>query len=137
VAAASVQAEVIAMTTTETNRLVLTGRLTTDPQVRELPSGDDLVTFRLSVPRAPTPGVSGSRRTHDWFDCAVWGGRARVTALAWQAGDTVRLEGALRRRFFAGAAGAQTRVEVEVLAGRRLARATEGDRRQSRRAAPQ
>jgi single-strand DNA-binding protein len=37
--------------------------------------------------------------------------------------DRVEIEGALRRRFFRDGSGASTRLEVEVLAGRRVERA--------------
>jgi single-strand DNA-binding protein len=116
-------------TTAATNRLVLVGRLTAPPTVRDLPSGDELVTFRLSVARTATPGTARSRLRHDWFDCSVWGGRVRASARGWAAGDVVRLEGVLRRRYLTGAAGGHSRVEVEVLAGRRLTRAADGDQR--------
>jgi single-strand DNA-binding protein len=120
------------------NHVVLAGRLATTPEARTLPSGDELVTFRLVVPRAArAPGV---RAASDWFECVVWGGRVRASARRWVAGDVVRLEGALRRRYFTTEAGRQSRVEVEVLGGRRASRGTadegaRGDRRQSGRAA--
>src|SRR5688572_22342661 len=41
-----------------TNDVRLVGRLSAEPAVVELPSGDALVTFRISVPRAsPTRGA--------------------------------------------------------------------------------
>jgi single-strand DNA-binding protein len=138
---------VIDVTTTDleedpatTNSLTLTGRLATAPELRILPSGDELVTFRLVVPRPPR--APGLRASSDWFDCAVWGGRVRATARRWSAGDVVRVDGALRRRYFTTQAGRQSRLEVEVLGGRRLSRATgdgapKSDRRQSGRAAPE
>ena len=42
-----------------TNDVRLVGRLTAEPAVVELPSGDALVTFRISVPRAsPARGAA-------------------------------------------------------------------------------
>jgi hypothetical protein len=41
----------------------------------------------------------------------------------WHVADEVVVEGALRRRFYRGAGGASTRLEVEVLKARRVARA--------------
>lgn len=116
------------------NQVTLTGRLTTTPEVRELPSGDPLVTFRLSVPRQATRRRVGSRGTSDWFDCAVWGARVRRSVTRWTTGDRVILTGTLRRRHFRVGGALQTRVEVEVLTGRRLARSEEGHRAQSGRA---
>lgn len=66
----------------------------------------------------------GSRQISDWVDCAAWGGRARTRAAAWAPDDEVEVRGALRRRFYRTAAGAATRLEVEMLAGKRLRRAS-------------
>ncbi|WP_310963351.1 single-stranded DNA-binding protein [Nocardioides terrisoli] len=118
------------------NQVVLTGRLTRAPELRELPSGDSLVTFRLSVPRS-APTRTG-RRAADWFDCAVWTGRLRTSTSRWLPGDEVTVSGALRRRHFRVAGGVpRTTVEVEVLAARRLTRGRRPDRAQSVRASPQ
>ncbi|MDQ6935965.1 MAG: single-stranded DNA-binding protein [Actinomycetota bacterium] len=125
-----------------TNKVSLSGRVNSAPTVRELPSGDSLVTFRLVVPRAKTTARAAgrtSKQVSDWLDCAVWSGRARRKALSWRVGDQVEVTGALRRRFFRSASGgaAATRVEVEVLSGRVLRRAGPNDRQESGRAQAQ
>lgn len=106
------------------NEVRLVGRVTSAGVERELPSGDRVLGFRMSVARSRSPMTAGSRQTSDWMDCAVWGGRVRRSAASWKVGDLVEVQGALRRRFFRGGQGAAgTRVEVEVLTGRRLERA--------------
>ncbi len=101
--------------------VVLTGRVTTGPEERVLPSGDRVVSFRVSVPRRPTPLGRGSRQRSDWIDCVTGSARCRRSVLRWSVGDVVEVEGVLRRRFLRapGPAGS-TRLEVEMLAGRRL-----------------
>ena len=106
------------------NVVRLRGKVSTPPEERELPSGTTIVTVRLSVPRDPSPMTTGSRQTTDWVDCAAWGGRARRSVVGWRAGDVVELEGALRRRFYRGGTGTSTRLEVEVLSARMVARAS-------------
>jgi single-strand DNA-binding protein len=64
-----------------------------------------------------------SKQVSDWVDCAAWGGRVRRSVSSWQVDDRVEIEGALRRRFFRDGGGASTRLEVEVLTGRRVGRA--------------
>jgi len=64
------------------------------------------------VPRGPGEPV-------DTIDLACWSARARRAALHCSDGDVVRVEGALRRRFFRTPGGPASRYEVEV---RRLAR---------------
>jgi single-strand DNA-binding protein len=110
-----------------TNRVVLRGRVSTAAEERELPSGTTIATVRLSLAREATPMTSGSRQTHDWVDCAAWGGRARRTVAGWREGDVVEVEGALRRRFYRAAGATSTRLEVEVLAARTLVRAPVAD----------
>lgn len=109
------------------NVVTLRGRLSSEPAVRDLPSGDAVLTFRVVVRRGrDSPMTRGSRQVSDWVDCAVWGGRVRTSAGGWHLGDEVELRGALRRRFYRTPAGSATRVEVEVLAGKRLRRGEPG-----------
>lgn len=102
------------------NEVRLVGRISQDPEVRELPSGDTLWTFRVVVDRVGDRG--GSKQTVDVLDCAVWRRRVQRSVARWQAGDVVQLDGAIRRRFFRGAGGTASRVEVEVSAGRLIRR---------------
>jgi single-strand DNA-binding protein len=104
------------------NEVVLTGRVSSDPLERELPSGDRLVGFRLVMARSRSPMTAKSRQVSDWVDCAAWGGRVRRTVVGWRIGDEVEVSGALRRRFYRNGSGTTTRVEVEVLGARRLVR---------------
>jgi single-strand DNA-binding protein len=101
----------------------LAGRVSSAPVERELPSGDRVVTFRLVMTREQTVMTAKSKQVSDWVDCAAWGGRVRRSVATWQVNDQVEVEGALRRRFFRDAGGASSRVEVEVLTGRRTERA--------------
>lgn len=105
------------------NVVRLRGKVSTAPEPRELPSGTSIVTLRISVTREESPMTKGSRQTTDWVDCSAWSSKTRRTASGWRAGDIVEVEGALRRRFYRGGAGASTRLEVEMLGGRVVARA--------------
>jgi single-strand DNA-binding protein len=109
------------------NCVELCGRLTSAPVARELPSGDEIVTFRLSVPRAgdgPSGGAgSQGRAGSDWVDCVAWGARERRAVRAWAAGDRVLVTGTLRRRFYGAGAEKGTRLEVAVTRVRRTVRA--------------
>jgi single-strand DNA-binding protein len=110
------------------NVVLLRGRISGEPEERELPSGDVMVTFRLVVRREPSPMTKGSRQVSDWVACTAWGGRARASARAWHLGDEVEVRGALRRRYYRGGTGTPgTSLEVEMLTGRRLQRAPASD----------
>jgi single-strand DNA-binding protein len=102
------------------NEVLLTGRVSACPQVRELPSGDVLMTFRLIIDRdPPAAGKPPQRRQVDTIDCAVWTARAQRTVRSWQPDDVVEIEGSLRRRFRRTPGGPFSRVEVEVHKARR------------------
>jgi single-strand DNA-binding protein len=107
-----------------TNEVVLVGRVSAAPERRELPSGDQLVTLRVVVDRpvqkvaarAPRKGATGDppKRAVDVVDVACWSKRTQRSAGGLEPDDGVRVEGALRRRFFAAGGGRASRYEVEA-----------------------
>lgn len=97
------------------NEVRLRGRVSTEPVTRILPSGDEIVTMRIVVSRPD--GRS------DALDATAWTAALRRRFLAWNGGDIVEIEGALRRRFWRTPQGAASRWDIEVSAGRRLQRA--------------
>lgn len=104
-----------------TNEVRIRGRVSSAPEARTLPSGDELWTFRLVVPRGTQPTRRDGRRSSpsDWVTCTVWTARARRAVRRWSEGDEVEVEGALRRRHFRTPTGATSVLEVEVAAARR------------------
>jgi single-strand DNA-binding protein len=116
------------------NEVTLRGRVSGEPQERELPSGSVLVAFRLVLARERTPMTAASKQSSDWVECAAWGARVRKQAQSWHDGDQVEVRGALRRRFFRVGDQGRSSVEVEMLGGRRVRRAS-GRGRESVRAA--
>lgn len=107
-------------TVVSANEVRLSGRVTSAPEERVLPSGDVIVTLRVSMPRAATPMSKGSRQSSDWVDCVAFGARARRSVTGWAVGDQVSVEGALRRRFYRAGESTGTRLEVEVLRASRV-----------------
>ena len=104
------------------NEVVLGGRVSGQPTVRVLPSGDELVSWRLVVGR-DNRGLSPSGRqlvTVDTIDCVAFKAGVRRVANRWIGGEVIEVRGELRRRFWRGAAGAASRCEVEVLQIKRI-----------------
>lgn len=107
------------------NEVLLVGRVSGEPEERELPSGDRLVAWRVVVDRPPPrrPPAEGARPvTIDTVDCVAWTAGVRRTARGLRAGDVVEVGGALRRRFYRAGGSASSRTEVEAAVVRRLAR---------------
>ncbi len=102
------------MTSQETqagdNEVFLRGRLAAEPEVRTMPSGDELCTFRLTVPRP-----QGGRVRVDSIDCASTNARVRRSVCASPVGELVEVGGHLHRRFWRSPNGLGSRYEVEVL----------------------
>ncbi len=92
------------------NEVFVTGRLSTPAESRELPSGDQVVSWRLVVDRPATAQRSGI----DAIDCVAYAARVRRTALKWQPGEVIEVEGSLRRRFWRAGTGTASRFDVEV-----------------------
>lgn len=90
------------------NYIRLEGRLSGEPEIRTLPSGDELVVFRIVVPRDDEGRV-------DTIDCQVSTAQLRRKALKTKDATPIVVEGALHRRFWRGAAGLASRYEVEVI----------------------
>jgi len=94
------------------NEVLLVGRVSAAAEEKTLPSGDSVWTFRVVVDR-PVDRTR-PKSSVDTLDCAVWTGRARRSVRTLRGGDVVEVRGAIRRRFFQTAAGAASRVEIEV-----------------------
>jgi single-strand DNA-binding protein len=95
------------------NLVRLSGRLSAAPEARMLPSGDEVVSFRLVVPRS-----AAARRRYkqqvDTIECSAWTARLRRSVRRLEAGDEVAVSGELRRRFSRGAHGPMSWVNVDL-----------------------
>jgi single-strand DNA-binding protein len=108
-------------TSSEDNHVFLRGRLAAAPVVREMPSGDELYSFRLTIPRPP-----GSRVRVDSIECSTTRLRVRRSLERGEPGDQFEVTGSLRRRFWKSPTGPASRFEVEVSSARISARQQNG-----------
>jgi single-strand DNA-binding protein len=88
------------------NVVVVKGRLSRQPEWRELGSGDVVVSYELTVDR---PGEKAETVPVSWPPQTE---RAAEKAASLEAGDELVVVGRVRRRFFRTAAGTQSRTEV-------------------------
>lgn len=105
------------------NDVRLVGRVSGPPRERVLPSGDQLVTARIVVPRPKVRQRDRPRASVDTVDCVAWTSRPRAALGALQPDDIVMTQGALRRRFWRAEHGPASKVEVEVARAKRVRRA--------------
>lgn len=95
------------------NVVFLRGRLAADPVEKQLPSGDVLLSFRLTVERPPSRQATGRARV-DSLECVAVKAVARRTVSRAAPGDELEVEGSLQRRFWRGPAGPASRYAVSV-----------------------
>lgn len=86
------------MAATNINRVVLTGNLTTDPELRSLPSGMSVCKLRVAV-NTRRKGASGEWEDKpNYFDVTVWGAQGENCARYLSKGRPVAVDGRLEWR---------------------------------------
>jgi len=85
-----------------TNLSILVGVLSRDAELRDLPSGDQVLTLELTVRAEGQPAESVP---------VAWIGAPRA-ATTWSAGEELLVVGRVRRRFFRAGGSTQSRTEV-------------------------
>ncbi len=95
------------------NRIILIGRLTRDPELRYVPSGQPVASFTLAVDR-PFVSQQGERGT-DFIDIVAWRKLAEQVTQHLSKGRLVAVEGRLQIRSYETQDG-QKRKVAEVVA---------------------
>ena len=78
------------------NRVIMSGNLTRDPELRSLPSGTTLCNLGLAVNERFKDSQGEWQDRPNFFDWTVWGGIGEWVAKNMQKGDGVTLEGRAR-----------------------------------------
>lgn len=96
------------------NHIVLQGRLTRDPELRQLPDGSSVLNFSMAVDRDYLNRESGERET-DFVDCVAFRGTAEFMDKYFKKGSMVLVSGRLRVRNWKDKDGYKRR-STEVIA---------------------
>lgn len=96
------------------NSVELRGRLSAAPEPVELPSGDPLWRFRVSVPRPEALRPASGRVVVDAVDCSTTAEKLVARLERAQVGAVVEVSGVLTRRFWRAAGVPTSRYEVVV-----------------------
>jgi single-strand DNA-binding protein len=100
---------------TNLNRVVLTGNLTRDPELRSLPSGTAVCSLRIAC-NTRRKGASGEWEDKpNYFDVTVWGAQGENCARYLSKGRPVGVDGRLEWREWETQDG-QKRQAVEIVA---------------------
>lgn len=86
------------MATTNINRVILTGNLTTDPELKQLSSGTSLCKLRIAVNTRRKSAGGEWEDKPNFFDVTVWGNHGENCARYLAKGRPVAIDGRLEWR---------------------------------------
>lgn len=95
------------------NRVILQGRLGSDPELRTTPNGVEVATVNIAVDR-DRKDANGERQT-DWVTIVAWRNTAKFLSTYFQKGRMVLVEGRLQMRNYTDRDG-NKRTAAEVVA---------------------
>ncbi|MCI7085572.1 MAG: single-stranded DNA-binding protein [bacterium] len=95
------------------NRVILMGRLVSDPELKTTASGISVTSFRIAVDRSYVK--SGEERKADFIDIVCWRSTAEFVCRYFGKGSLIAVEGQLQSRTYQAKDGTN-RYVVEVVA---------------------
>lgn len=78
------------------NKVILVGRLVSDPEVRNTQSGVAVCKFNVAVDRPYQKDNNGNNPTADFISCTAWRNTAEFVGKYFSKGSPISLEGSLR-----------------------------------------
>lgn len=94
------------------NLVMMMGRLTADPELRQIQTGTELATFCVAVQR---PKQKDSESETDFFNCIAWSSRAKIVSEYYHKGDMILFEGTLRNRRWTDEEGKNHKIDQIVI----------------------
>ena len=105
------------MAATNINRVVLTGNLTRDPELRSTPSGMSVCSLRIASNTRRKDNTTGEWTDKpNYFSVTVWGAQGENCARFLSKGRPVALDGRLEWREWEAQDGSGKRQAVEIVA---------------------
>ena len=105
------------MAASNINRVILTGNLTRDPELRNTPSGTAVCSLRLAVNTRRKNNSSGEWEDKaNFFDITVWGAQGENVARYCAKGRPIAVDGRLEYREWQDKDTGKTRSAVEIVA---------------------
>jgi single-strand DNA-binding protein len=102
---------------TNINRVVMTGNLTFDPELKSLPSGTSVCKLRVACNTRRKDGASGEWVDKpNYFDVTVWGAQGENCARYLTKGRPVAIDGRLEWREWEDKESGKKRSAVDIIA---------------------
>lgn len=94
------------------NNIVLLGRLTADPELKQTPNGNSVANFTLAVDRSYCK--PGTERQCDFIDCVAWKGTGEFISKYFRKGQLLAVTGSIQTRTYTDKEG-NKRKTFEIL----------------------
>src|SRR3954468_13143837 len=107
--------EAVRMSSININRVVLTGNLTRDPELRSTPSGTSVCSLRIASNTRRKDATGNSVEKPNFFDVTVWGAQGENCANYLSKGRPIALDGRLEWREWEDKEG-NKRQAVDIIA---------------------
>ena len=105
------------MAATNINRVILTGNLTRDPELRSLPSGMSVCSLRVACNTRRKNNSTGEWEDKpNFFDVTVWGAQGENCARFLAKGRPVAIDGRLEWREWEAQDGSGKRQAIDIIA---------------------
>lgn len=98
------------------NKVMIIGRLGTEPDMRYTSNGNPVTTFRVAVSRQWKDSTGDTREETEWFSVVSWNKLAEICRQYLNKGSRVYIEGRLQTRSWDEQQTGQTRYKTEVVA---------------------
>jgi len=99
------------------NKVFILGRVTADPQLRTIPSGQKVTGFSIATNRVWTDKTGSKQEETEFHNVVVWGRQAEIATQFLVKGSLVLIEGRIQTRSWQDKQG-QDRRTTEIVAER-------------------
>ncbi len=96
------------------NKVILGGRLTADPELRQTQTGIQVTSFSVAVNRRTSGSGSEQQQTADFINCTAWRATAEFISRYFKKGSSICVVGTLQTRTWTDQQG-QKRYSTEVV----------------------
>ena len=96
------------------NKVILGGRLTADPELKQTPNGVPVVSFSIAVNRR-YQSKDGGQQQADFFNVTAWRGTAELVSRYFHKGSSICIVGSIQNRSWTDNNG-QKRYATDIIA---------------------
>jgi single-strand DNA-binding protein len=97
------------------NKVMLIGNLGRDPEVRSIPSGQQVATFTLATNRRWTDKAGQRQEQTEWHQVVCWGKLAEIAAQYLTKGKQIFVEGRIQTRSWDDKQTGEKKYRTEVI----------------------